>query len=373
MIAGDGPDRERLEELARKRGLDGRARFTGRVDDEELADLYARCLAVYYAPVDEDFGMVPYEAFLSEKPVVTTTDAGGPLDIVADRRTGLVIAPQAAALAEACSWLRDARRRGEGVGAGRKGDRAPRVLGRDDRATARDVKVAYYSPLPPERSGIADYSALLLPALERLVESRSCGAAGRGPSRADVALYHVGNDPEAHGWIVDALRRRPGVVVLHDFVLHHLVAGMTIGRKDGHGYLAAMERDAGVPGRLLAHGVLDGRVPPPWETRPDEFPLAGEVLDHATGLIVHSRYVEQCVRGRRLRRAALAHRASGLAGARGRARQRRRQAAVRLLRAPEREQAHPAAASSVRTGAPRIRTRGSCSSGLRRPASMPTD
>ena len=40
----------------------------------------------------------------------------------------------------------------------------------------------------------------------------------------DVALYHVGNDPDAHGWIVDALARRPGVVVLHDWVLHHLVA-----------------------------------------------------------------------------------------------------------------------------------------------------
>ena len=69
-----------------------------------------------------------------------------------------------------------------------------------------------------------------------------------------------------------------GVVVLHDFVIHHLVAGLTIGRKDGHGYLAAMERDAGIPGRLLAHGVLDGRVPPPWETSPAEFPLVGEVL-----------------------------------------------------------------------------------------------
>jgi len=154
------------------------------------------------------------------------------------------------------------------------------------------VRVAYYSPLPPERSGIADYSALLLPALERLVDVDVVRRGRTRPVAADVALYHVGNDPESHGWIVDALRRRHGVVVLHDFVLHHLVAGLTIGRKDGPGYLAAMERDAGVPGRLLAHGVLDGRVPPPWETRPHEFPLAGEVLDAATGLIVHSHYVE---------------------------------------------------------------------------------
>jgi glycosyltransferase involved in cell wall biosynthesis len=107
VIVGDGPDRERLEDVVRKHGLDGRARFTGRIDEEELAGLYARCLAVYYAPVDEDFGMVPYEAFLAEKPVVTTTDAGGPLEVVTDRATGLVIEPRAAALAEACSWLRD--------------------------------------------------------------------------------------------------------------------------------------------------------------------------------------------------------------------------------------------------------------------------
>jgi len=107
VVAGDGPDRPRLEELARRRGLDGRVVFAGRVSAEELADLYARCLAVYYAPVDEDFGMVPYEAFLAQKPVVTTTDAGGPLEVVADRRTGLVCEPRPEALARACAWLRE--------------------------------------------------------------------------------------------------------------------------------------------------------------------------------------------------------------------------------------------------------------------------
>src|ERR687885_744694 len=110
------------------------------------------------------------------------------------------------------------------------------------------MKVAYYSPLPPERSGIADYSALLLPALEGLIDVDVVRRGRTRPVAADVALYHVGNDPDSHGWIVDALRRRPGVVVLHEFVLHHLVAGLTIGRKDGHAYLAAMERVDGVPG-----------------------------------------------------------------------------------------------------------------------------
>lgn len=103
VLAGEGPDRERLEGLAA--GLNGQVEFAGRVDDERLADLYARCLAVFYAPVDEDFGMVPYEAFLSGKPVVTTSDAGGPLEVVRDRETGLVVAPEAAAIAHACAYL----------------------------------------------------------------------------------------------------------------------------------------------------------------------------------------------------------------------------------------------------------------------------
>ena len=105
VVAGDGPDRERLEQLASERRLDGRVRFAGRVDDRRLVDLYADCLAVYYAPVDEDLGLVPYEAFLSEKPVVTTKDAGGPLEVVVDRENGIVCDPVPAAVAEACSWL----------------------------------------------------------------------------------------------------------------------------------------------------------------------------------------------------------------------------------------------------------------------------
>jgi glycosyltransferase involved in cell wall biosynthesis len=157
------------------------------------------------------------------------------------------------------------------------------------------MKVAYHSPLPPSRSGIADYSALLLPALRERVDVVIAGPGKRAPD-ADVALYQIGNDPDEHGWIVDALRRRPGVVVLHEYVLHHLIAGITIGRSDGRGYLDAMEREFGVSGRLLGLGVLDNLLPLLWETQPERFPLAGTVLDQATGLIVHSAYVERKAR-----------------------------------------------------------------------------
>jgi glycosyltransferase involved in cell wall biosynthesis len=134
VIAGEGPDRSRLEQLASERGLNGRARFVGKVSEGELADLYARCLAVYYAPVDEDYGMVPLEAFLSEKPVLTTTDAGGPLEVVADGRTGLVVSPDAGEIARALGWLREHRDEAASYG------RAGKALASEvtwDRAIAR--------------------------------------------------------------------------------------------------------------------------------------------------------------------------------------------------------------------------------------------
>ena len=159
------------------------------------------------------------------------------------------------------------------------------------------MKVAYYSPMPPSRSGVADYSALLLPELRKHVEVTVVRSGRfRLMPRADVSLYHVGNDPDAHGWIARALAARPGVVVLHEFVLHHLVAGLTLARGDSRGYLDAMERGHGLAGRLLAFGVTEGRIPPLWETRPEQFPLAGDVLASSRGLIVHSRFVEERAR-----------------------------------------------------------------------------
>ena len=117
VIAGDGPDRERLERLTAELGVGGRVRFLGRVTEEALTDLYATCRAVYYAPMDEDFGMVPIEALRARKPVVTATDSGGPLDFVIPGRTGWVTEPTpdglAAAFAELLASEETARRYGE--------------------------------------------------------------------------------------------------------------------------------------------------------------------------------------------------------------------------------------------------------------------
>jgi glycosyltransferase involved in cell wall biosynthesis len=96
VVVGSGPERENLERIACDR-----VRFAGQVSEQELADLYATCRAVFYAPLDEDFGMVTFEAFRAAKPIVTTSDAGGPLEFVSDRRNGRVVAPEPPSIAQA--------------------------------------------------------------------------------------------------------------------------------------------------------------------------------------------------------------------------------------------------------------------------------
>ena len=66
---------------------------------------------------------------------------------------------------------------------------------------------------------------------------------------ADLDLYHLGNSP-AHAFVYRAARARPGVAVLHDWSLHHLVLHETVERGDVAGYLREMRRAYGETGDL---------------------------------------------------------------------------------------------------------------------------
>lgn len=81
LIAGAGSHGESLRRTASAAGVTHRVEFLGRVSDQALVDLYVNALAVVYPPYDEDYGYVTLEAFLARKPVVSATDAGGPLGV----------------------------------------------------------------------------------------------------------------------------------------------------------------------------------------------------------------------------------------------------------------------------------------------------
>ena len=89
-IAGTGPMMETLQSMISESGLGDRVELLGWIDDEELLDHYARCLAVYHAPYDEDYGFVTLEAFGALKAVVTAADSGGVLEFVRDGVNGRI-------------------------------------------------------------------------------------------------------------------------------------------------------------------------------------------------------------------------------------------------------------------------------------------
>jgi len=171
------------------------------------------------------------------------------------------------------------------------------------------VRIAYFSPLPPQRSGIADYSAELLPALARqleveLIVPEGWRAAGGGPlagmaahaerafprlaaaGRFDAVLYHLGNNRDYHASIYRALLEHPGVVALHEAVIHHLVRDLTLYAGDPAAYVGEMRYAYGLSGEAVARRCLSTGVPlDPWT-----YPLFERVVDRSLAVSVHNEF-----------------------------------------------------------------------------------
>lgn len=177
------------------------------------------------------------------------------------------------------------------------------------------MKIAYFSPLPPQRTGVADYSKELLPALtgraevdlwvdepvacEELPHCRIYNYFDDPELRHalrdyDAVVYHMGNSP-AHRNIYRTLLTTPGVVVLHDFVLHHFFAAYYLeALRSPPSYIAEMAYNYGGAGEELARTALTSERQL-WEYEPIRYPLNKRVLDHALGVIVHSDFARRLV------------------------------------------------------------------------------
>lgn len=116
IIGGDGGQRESLQALVDKYSLGDQVRLIGRFSEAEKLVYYARSLAVFFTPYDEDYGYITLEAMLSSKPVVTCTDSGGPLEFVKHGETGFVVEPEAEQIAEVLDSLYLNRQRSAEMG-----------------------------------------------------------------------------------------------------------------------------------------------------------------------------------------------------------------------------------------------------------------
>ncbi|MDQ6699246.1 MAG: glycosyltransferase family 4 protein [Acidobacteriota bacterium] len=166
------------------------------------------------------------------------------------------------------------------------------------------MRLAFFTPLNPQQSGISDYSEELLPSLAehaeidivmgpyepssaeikdrfRVIQTNEFLAHS---ARYDCAIYQVGNSLQYHGYMIPCLRAVPGIVVLHDYSLMYLILGMTVLR----GSVASLESmlrptHGGKAGRLARRLLTSG-------LDSYELSLAAPIVEMSSGVIVHSEY-----------------------------------------------------------------------------------
>ena len=150
------------------------------------------------------------------------------------------------------------------------------------------LNVAFFSPMPPSKSGIADYSSALVAEMRKRAHVTVFESASKpfDPSQFDIALYHLGNNPH-HDFVYEIALRHPGVVVMHEANLHHLIAELTIRRGDWDTYVAECEYNGGASAWAFAQRVRRLEVGPDYEG----IAMTRRLLEASRGVIVHSDFV----------------------------------------------------------------------------------
>lgn len=321
VLAGgaDEAERIRLRAVAENAGLNGKDYvLTGRVAEHRLIGLYNLCAAFIFPSLNEGFGLPALEAMACGAPTIASNTSGVPEVVGFDqalfdpeseadiaRLLGKTLSDAAfrarlrdhgLAQARKFSWDRTARRALEAIERGMIGLKAVPEVRIEPRP-----RLAFVSPLPPERTGIADYSAHLLPALSRYyeivlitdqkevdvaaigIELPVYGSAWLRANRAkiDRVIYQMGNSP-FHDYMRDLMLEIPGTVVLHDFFLSGLFS-----------WLEHIDNSSGVWTRALyqSHGYVAVRDRyRDAEMAKMRYPVNLGVVQAAQGVVVHSEH-----------------------------------------------------------------------------------
>ena len=300
--------------------------FTGYVDDGDLIAFYGLCDAFVFPSLYEGFGLPVLEAMQCGAPVLGADNSSigeivGRSDALFDATKPETLTRRLAAVldddafrrdlvrhgldrATQYSWARTAQRSLEALSAAHDAARKRVAIG--GATLQRRHRVALFTPLPPCRSGIADYNATLLPLLGRHLDIdiyiddgyevsdaplrstftiRSHREFEAHAASYDAVVYEIGNS-EFHAYMLDPLRRHPGIVVLHDAYLSGL-----------YGYV---DFTLGESGRLMremlhSHGTLARRCFAPVQRIADpvgramvELPATRSVIESALAVVSHS-------------------------------------------------------------------------------------
>ena len=257
VCAAQSDERLTLEDCASEAGLTrDELVVTGFVSDDDLLTLYNCCKAFVFPSLHEGFGLPALEAMQCGKAVIASDTSSlpeviGRSDALFDPRDEAAVAGALDRVLQDRAFREDLERHGPVQAAKFSWDKtAKRAIGAVEAAvgqlkaskvkrSAKERKrLAYVSPLPPERSGISDYSVELLPVLNQFYKidvivnqplvsddwvvanchQRDVEWFLKYSHEYDRVIYHFGNSP-FHEHMFDLLDNVPGVVVLHDFFL----------------------------------------------------------------------------------------------------------------------------------------------------------
>ena len=315
VLAGrcDPQAQQALRTHARKHGLsEGSIVFTGTVDDAELAALYSSCELFVAPSLHEGFGLPALEAMACGAAVIGSNTASLPEviglrsalfnprscsdmtsrlnDALSNPNWRAQLREHGSAQARRFSWEHSAKRALAAIEA-----QATRAHLR-----TRRPRLIYVSPLPPARSGIADYSARLLRDLATHYEIEvvadqatvtDAWALANFPIRSVAwlraqsvsqvrVLYHMGNSP-LHAQMFALLKQHPGMVMLHDSNLAALRNWMATQHPGGQNFSNLLYEFHGIPALHFDHA--QGR-----DATLDMYPISLDVIERALGVIVHS-------------------------------------------------------------------------------------
>lgn len=315
-------DRTRLKRLACDVGLnDNELVMTGYVPEADLLALYNECSLFVFPSLHEGFGLPALEAMACGRPTIGSNTSSLPEVIgwdeatfdphddtsiarlmqkaLTDKKFNQSLERRARKQAKKFSWQQTAQSAWRALNGLKQEKNSPAA---QSLARSMRPRLAYLSPLPSARSGIADYSAELIPELSRrydidvIVEQlepltdpwiqanakiRSVDWFKKNHYYYDRVLYNFGNSP-FHAHMFELLEKIPGVVVLHDFYLSNINAHLDwLGQTKGRWPLIL----------LADHGWA--AVKRWFETNNPEsiisaYPGNGEVVRNALGVIVHS-------------------------------------------------------------------------------------
>lgn len=179
------------------------------------------------------------------------------------------------------------------------------------------MKIAYFSPLSPDASGIADFAEELLPELRKHMEvDLFCRILPEKETITnnfkiyklddienrelresyDHLVYQAGNNVRFHGELLEKFKKYPGILEIHDFAMHHYLAESTFVKGDYQGYVETMAYCHSKRGEMTARKYLAGEARAPWENDALRYSVNKYLVDKATAVITHSDMAKQMIK-----------------------------------------------------------------------------